>query len=295
MNQKEKITNCLFFATFIFLPLLSFGQSHNYWTRSFNEESSLLSGAVVGGGAGPSAVYYNPSCISEVSASKFSLNASLFSFDFINIKNALGDGVDLNASKGNIEPRFISYMIKSKRNPNWSFEIAVLNNANFKAEMTKSVDYETDILTEVPGIERYFAYYQYNYQFRDDWIGWGGSVKVNDRLFIGAGMFITIKSLDYTNSLNIEAISLSDSVLLHNELAPSYAASYQGFEYLKFNDYRLTWKVRYPLQCRKHKCRHESLLPHPWAGSIPMAKGSPVRRVKTILQTLKLASPFPIM
>ncbi|MEE4258080.1 MAG: hypothetical protein V2I47_13665, partial [Bacteroidales bacterium] len=39
-------------------------QSYNHWARSFNEESSLLAGAVVGGGAGPSAIYYNPAGIS---------------------------------------------------------------------------------------------------------------------------------------------------------------------------------------------------------------------------------------
>ena len=225
------------------LPLITFGQSHNYWTRSFNEESSLLSGAVVGGGSGPSAIYYNPSGISEIESSKFSLNASLFSFDFINIENALGDGIDLKSSRGNIEPRFISYMIKSKRHKNWSFEIAVLNNENVKTQLTKSVDKQIDILTTIPGDERYFAYYQYADHFRDDWIGWGGSVELSKKLFIGISMFVTIKSLEYTNSLNIDAFSLSDSVLVNNEYVPFYAASSQNFEYLKFNDYRLLWKA----------------------------------------------------
>ena len=84
-----------------------FSQTNNYWQRSFNEESSLLSGAVVGGGAGPSAIYYNPAIISEITRSKFTLNASLFSFDFIRAENALGDGIDLNSIKGVIEPRFV--------------------------------------------------------------------------------------------------------------------------------------------------------------------------------------------
>ncbi len=238
-NRNSWLIN---FAIFL-LPLLSSGQSHNYWTRSFNEESSLLSGAVVGGGSGPSAIYYNPSSISEVTASKFSLNASLFSFDFINIENALGDGIDLISSRGNIEPRFISYMIKSKRHKNWSFEIATLNNENLKTQLTKSVDKQIDILTHIPGNERYFAYYQYSDHFRDDWIGWGGSVKLSEKLFAGISMFVTIKSVEYTNSLSIEAISLNDSVLVNDEYVPFYAASSQQFEYLKFNDYRLVWKA----------------------------------------------------
>jgi hypothetical protein len=112
---------------------------------------------VVGGGSGPSAIYYNPASISEVKASKLSLNASLFSFDFINARNALGEEINIKMSRGNIEPRFISYMLKSKRFKNWSFEIAVLNNENLKAENTEGVDQQIDILTGLPGEERYFA------------------------------------------------------------------------------------------------------------------------------------------
>jgi len=89
-------------------PRFVSSQSTNYWTRSFNEESSLLAGAVVGGGAGPTAIYYNPASISEVEASKLSLNASLFSFDIITLKNALGNNIDIGSTKFNIEPRLIS-------------------------------------------------------------------------------------------------------------------------------------------------------------------------------------------
>ena len=72
--------NYLILLLILFSGELIVAQSFNHWTRSFNEESSLLSGAVVGGGAGPSAIYFNPSSISEISESKLSFHASLFSF-----------------------------------------------------------------------------------------------------------------------------------------------------------------------------------------------------------------------
>jgi hypothetical protein len=230
-----------FIILVFFIPIVTSGQSNNYWTRSFNEESSLLSGAVVGGGAGPSAIYYNPASISEVTASKFSLNASLFSFDFINVQNALGEDINVKMSRGNIEPRFISYMIKSKRFKNWSFEVAILNNENVKTLNTESVDEKIDVLTGIPGEERYYGFFQFTDHFRDDWIGAGGSVKLSDRLYAGVSMFVTIKTLDYSNMLSIEAYSLNDSVF--NDNYPFYSASYNKYEYLKFNDYRLTWKA----------------------------------------------------
>ncbi len=245
--MKDSLSFSASFSLVLFLllilPFIISGQTHNYWTRSFNEESSLLSGAVVGGGSGPSAIYYNPAGISEVAMSKFTLNASLFSFDFVNIKNGLGEGIDLNSTRGKIEPRFISYMIKSKRFTKWSFEIAILNNENVKTELNQSVDKRIDILTNIPGDERYYAYYKYSDQFHDDWIGGGGSVKLNEKLFVGISMFVSVKSANYTNSLDIEAYSLNDSIFINNEYVPFFAASYQRSEYLKYNDYRLLWKA----------------------------------------------------
>jgi hypothetical protein len=63
MYPERPMNKSIFIAVLIFLSFLPTGQSHHYWTRSFNEESSLLSGAVVGGGSGPSAIYYNPASI----------------------------------------------------------------------------------------------------------------------------------------------------------------------------------------------------------------------------------------
>lgn len=238
-----KVIRFYILLTFIglLLSIYSSAQSHNYWTRSFNEESSLLSGAVVGGGSGPTSIYYNPANISEVKASSFSLNASLFSFDFINRKNALGEEINLNTSKLTAEPRFLSYMLKSKKHPAWSFELAYLNNENLKIEMTESVDERIDILSQTPGTERYFAVYRYSDNFRDDWICIGSSLQISKKLFVGLGIYIIVKSLNYSNSLDIEAYSTNDTV--GSEYYPTSLAVSQYYQYLKFNDYRINGKL----------------------------------------------------
>lgn len=232
----------IFFA-FLFASVILRGQSHNYWTRSFNEESSLLSGAVVGGGSGPSAIYYNPGSISEVKASKFSLNASLFSFNFLNMSNALGKDIDIETIITKVEPRFISYMFKSKKLRNWSFEIAFLNNENERADITTFVNEQNHILTSTPGTDRYTAYYQYYTQFRDDWIGLGTSVRINKRIALGVSMFASIKSLNYKNLLDIQAYPFDDSIPSGSNKGSFFVAGYENNYYLKFNDYRLLWKV----------------------------------------------------
>jgi hypothetical protein len=218
------------------------GQSHSYWTRSFNEESSLLSGAVVGGGAGPAAIYYNPSSISEITESKFSLHASLFSLDLNHSKNALGDGLDISSSRMTIAPRFLSYMLKPKNHPEWSFEFAFLNNENYQLEFTENVDRQEDVLTYLPGEERYYAFVQYRNHFRDDWFGAGGSWNINRELYLGASIFVSVRSMDYQYSTNIDAFPLKDSIYTDEGYVQFYSANYQYEEYLSFNDYRLLGK-----------------------------------------------------
>lgn len=163
-------------------------QSSNHWTRNFNEESSLLSGAVVGGGAGPAAIFYNPAGIAEIEESKLSLNASLFSYDILRARNAWGDDIDFYKTRFVVVPRFVSYMLKPRNRPNWSLEFAFLNNENFQMEDIGSVDRLIDIIQAQPGEERYNAFYRYDNKFRDDWIGAGGSYKIDPNFFIGTSM-----------------------------------------------------------------------------------------------------------
>lgn len=232
----------ILYLLFLVFPFIIYGQSHNHWTRNFNEESSLLSGAVVGGGSGPSAIYYNPASIAEITESKLSFNASLFSLDFLTVTNALGEGVDFKYTRGVIQPRFMSYMVKPKKHPEFSFEFAFLNNENYRLDITESVDQNLDVLTNLPGDERYFAYFQYRNIYRDDWFGVGGSWKISPSFFVGASMFVTVKSMEYNYTLDIEAFPL-DSVFIDEMYVPFYSANYQEMEYVKYNDYRLLFKA----------------------------------------------------
>lgn len=241
--KLHKLLRTLFIISFLTLAVLqSHGQTFNHWMRNFNEESSLVAGAVVGGGSGPSAIYYNPASISEIEESKLSFHASLFSFNFYNVKNALGDGIDLNRTIVGIEPRFISYMIKPKNHPEWSLEIALLNNQKYQVDFIQSVDRKEDILTNIPGDERYFALFQYSNHYRDDWAGIGWSWKVAEKLSIGISMFVTIKSMEYNNVLTIEAYPI-DTISVGISSTEFYSASSFQNEYVKYNDYRLLWKL----------------------------------------------------
>ncbi len=239
--MEKKMLRCIIWVLFLSGAPLMPGvqaQSFNYWTRNFNEESSLASGAVVGGGAGPSAIYYNPAAIGENSTSQLSIHASLFSLNLANLRNALGNGVDLNSIQMVIEPRFISYMIKPHEK--WNLEFAFLNNENYQLTLNSAVDMSMDLLKYLPGEERYFARFQYYDRYRDDWVGIGGSYIFSSSLHFGLSMMVPVRQVDYNYVLDIQAIPLPDTMTGND--TPYYVASYNEADYIHFNNYRLLLK-----------------------------------------------------
>jgi len=219
------------------------GQSYSYWTQNFNEESSLLSGAVVGGGSGPSAIYFNPAAIAASGKNMFSINASLFSLEFYNLKNALGNGIDLKTSKFIIQPRFVSLLVQPKWNKNVGIEVALINNASYDLTLTHTEDRLTDIIPSLPGDERYYASFLYWNKYRDDWLAIGGAWKASPNILLGISWFGMIKSLKYERNIDIEAMPLQDTLIVDGEPIPFYSANFQSTELVRFNDYRMMLKV----------------------------------------------------
>ena len=231
---------------FVFLIILAqnnlLGQSSHYWSQNFNEESSLLSGAVVGGGAGNSSVYYNPASISESKGSSLAVNASLFSLNAFVAKNALGEGINLSSTQLQIQPRFISYKSHPRKAPRLKLEFVIMNNQLLDLSFDNSVSYQMDILKSLPGDERYIGSFIYNNYYREDWIGAGGSYAINDHLYLGASMFGKVKAIKYSYLVDLQAYPLQDTIEAGGTQVPFYSASYNDYQYLKFNNYRLGWK-----------------------------------------------------
>jgi hypothetical protein len=219
-------------------PILIQAQINNYWSYNFNEESSLVAGAVVGGGAGASAIFYNPAIISEINVSKLSLNASLFAYEINNSKNALGENIDMQSTRFYAIPRSVSYMHKPRNHPSWNLEFAYLNVVNAQYGSVNNIEKSMDILTFQPGNELYHAYVDLQTDIRTDFFGAGGSIKMSDKWFVGSSMFVSVNSKYSSYQLDINASPINSTF---NE-STYYNAQHQTQEMMKFNDYRLLWK-----------------------------------------------------
>lgn len=232
---------CLTFS-FLFSSELA-GQSSRYWSTNLNEESSMLAGAVVGGGAGVGAIYYNPAWITENQISKFSFNANLVSLQFYKLSNALGEDIDLQTTKFNIQPRFLSFLLKPKNMKDMSFQLVILNKTRNEVELTHAQDVNLDILQFLPGTERYYANFKYRKRYNEDWVGIGTSYVIKPGFSIGISMFGIAKTLKYNHSYDIHAFPLSDTIFSGTDTIPFYIASNSSSEYIRYNNYRLLWKI----------------------------------------------------
>ena len=210
---------------------------------NLNEESSLVAGAVVGGGSGVGSLYYNPAGISESQLSMLSFNANLFILYFYKFEDILGNGIDLKESRIAVQPRFISYLFKPKKNEHISFELALLNKENFFIELSNFQVKPIDIITSLPGEERYFATFKYRVKYMEDWVGLGGSYKTSSGWSFGVSMFALFKTLNYSYLVNIDASPLSDTIQTGPDNIPFYSASVINYNYLTCNNYRLKWNL----------------------------------------------------
>ncbi len=214
-------------------------QSHRHYTYSFSEESSLLGGAVIGGGSGTASIFYNPASIKASGQSSFTLNTSLVIVDWCSWDNALGDGYDLKQSSLAFRPRFVSYLMKSHFNEKLTFQFVTFSKETYNRRLSLSDRQQIDILASYPGNEEYVADFALCSEFSNYWVGLGGSYELNEHLSVGSSLFGLFKGVDYWNIYSLAAFGEEDDLSGHGTTDSSYLGTLDYKYRIKFNDYRL--------------------------------------------------------
>ena len=184
-------------AFFVFSSIQTNAQSRHYWSQNFNTESSLVAGAVVGGYAGPSAIYFNPALISKDDSHKFALSVNLFSFQDIVLDNIASEGTQYDNFIFKVQPKFISYTWVPKKNPKLTVELAFMVPITYNIKFTYIYNEQVEVINRLDGVEEYTGKIGYKYLYDDYYAGGGLSKKISDRVTMGASGFLSIKVLDY--------------------------------------------------------------------------------------------------
>ncbi len=216
---------------------------NHYWALNFNSQSSLLSGAVVAGDAGNTSIYYNPATISEIkNGSNLSFAASLFTWGLYYFKNMLGDGINLTSVSFNVQPQFMSFSYRP-HNSKFAFAITAITRMKEKFDLSYYDSRTMDIIKSIPGVENYNVSYKYFMDYHDSWFGFASSYDVNERLKLGASLFLSASYLSYRTNTSTIAFSPTDTIYIDNKPLPSPVSEGTYNEDIKFTDYRLILKI----------------------------------------------------
>lgn len=226
----------------LFLYSVSYSQIDHYWGQVYNPESALLAGAVVSGNGEAGAVYYNPATLSFVENSAFSVNVNLLSLQRYHLKDAVGE--DLEKTQFVLQPRFLGFMLESKKLEDFVFEAVYLNRNNHKLDLLSATSTTIDVLEYPKGEENYTGNYSYQLDYNERLYGIGGAKKLSDRFSLGTSVFAVYKSSKTFKEVITTASPHSEEVEgEQGEIIDYYFAKASTNERLKYSNYRLLMKV----------------------------------------------------
>lgn len=220
---------------------LALAQSDNYWSWNFNTPSVLLAGSVVGGNAGSSSVFYNPSLIDNDSIPSLSISANVLSLQFFSADNIAGEGIDTDKFIFKVQPRFVSYVFPTKSDK-FGIEAAILSPVSEEVNFTVQHTDQIDVIQRTEGLETYDGYLKYSRRYEDIWIGAGFSYEVSNNWSVGVSSFLTVKTMKYTFQQDADAYQKSDSVKVNDEFIARYIAESKFKEEVKYWDLSFVFK-----------------------------------------------------
>jgi len=217
-------------------------QTDNYWSWNFNTPSVLLAGSVVGGNAGASSVFYNPSLIDNDSIPSLSVTANVISLQFLSAENIAGAGLDADKFIFKVQPRFVSYVFPT-RNERIGVEAAFLSPVSEEVNFTAQYEDELEIINRTQGLEVYEGYLKYSRRYDDYYVGAGLSYTVSEKISVGLSSFLSIKTMRYIYQQDAQAYQNTDSVFVGDSKEARYIAESNLKEELKYWDLSLVFKV----------------------------------------------------
>ena len=244
MTAYRNILRILILAAFIHF---SFGLQaqllNHYWSQSYNSISSLLSGAVVAGDAGPSAIYYNPALIKEfANGTNVSLAASFLTLNHYSFYNALGEGKHLTTTNFYVQPQFFSMTFVSPIRK-LSFEVATFTRIRQRFSTAFANSTYDDLTPSEPVIIKFTTRYNYVNDYDDSWLGIGGSYSISDNFSLGVSLLFSSSTLSYFYALDAVLYPMIDTIGEIPEGSTQMVAENSYSERIKFTNIRLVTKV----------------------------------------------------
>jgi len=218
-----------FLCVFLFIQAVK-AQDANYWSSSYNPGGFLTPGAVIAFNRDSGVMFLNPALLAYSTKSTASINASVYQYGRINIKNGAGTGLDLKSTSTNIIPQMISATVSLKGNHPFTIGYALTHNPVMTYRVNQQRDATLNVLDDSysPGNEYFLGQYK-NVNTINETSGIiSGGFKASDHLAIGVTIEGQIRKQDFDYNTSARALyNVGDFALpKFSNVQESYTAGY---------------------------------------------------------------------
>ncbi|MEX6686469.1 hypothetical protein QTN47_03135 [Danxiaibacter flavus] len=145
----------------VFSPLVMLAQDAHYWSTDYSAGGFFLPGAAIANNKDSGVYFYNPALIGVSPKSTISINASLYQYESIKIKNGAGTGYDLKSGVASSVPQMLSGSFAFKGKKPVTIAYALIRSPNLSYQATQRRDEKFNVLDDSysPGSEYFIGQY----------------------------------------------------------------------------------------------------------------------------------------
>lgn len=217
-------------------------QSTRYWSLNFSSETGILSGAVVGGGGGSQAIFYNPATIAESRTDKISLAADLVTLDLYRGQNLFGDGEELKETNFNVIPSFFSLTFQSRRYDKLTYEFVIFTRDETDVDIVEGGTLVGRLYESIDVDQRSTALWEQFVNYSDKWIGIGAAHRFNEHFSLGLSAFVSLKGLSDKLTRTLNVYPLADEVTVGGQTLPFFNSHASEIIRLDYSNIRFLFK-----------------------------------------------------
>jgi len=195
-----------------FLCLASFsaaGQDSHYWYSEFNPAGFLMPGAVIANNGDSGVYFYNPALFGLTKRSTVSINANVYQYESINIKNGAGTGRDLTGTIANSVPLMLSgsVVLKTRKRP-LTFAYALTRTPGMAFSASQRRDEKFQVLDDSysPGTEYFVGQGVYQNAVSESTAQLGFGMKLNNHWSVGLTAIGDLKKQNINQSYTARAL-----------------------------------------------------------------------------------------
>ena len=143
----------------LFISVISRAQDSHYWYSEFSAGGFLMPGAVIANNGDSGVYFYNPALFGSTKRSSVSINANVYQYGSINLKNAAGTGRDFKSTLVNSVPAMLAGSVvlrKFKKPLTFAYALTRTPGLAFSASQRRDEKFQVLKDSYSPGTE-YFV------------------------------------------------------------------------------------------------------------------------------------------